>query len=38
LNRKLRLKTELLQHQENEFLTKMMAQSVLSPLSIEFNK
>ena len=38
LNRKLRLKTELLQHQENEFLTKMMAQSVLSPLSIEFIK
>ena len=38
LNRKLRLKTELLQHQENEFLTKMMAQSVLSPLSIELNK
>ncbi len=38
LNRKLRLKTELLQHQENEFITKMMAQSVLSPLSIELNK
>ena len=38
LNRKLRLKTELLQHQENEFLTKMMGKSVLSPLSIEFIK
>lgn len=38
LNRKLRLKTELLQYQENEFLTKMMAQSVLSPLSMEFIK
>ena len=38
LNKKLRLKTELLQYQENEFLTKMMAQSVLSPLSIEFIK
>ena len=37
-NKKLRLKTELLQYQENEFLTKMMAQSVLSPLSMEFIK
>lgn len=38
LNRKIRLKTELLQHQVNEFLTKMMGQSVLNPLSIEFIK
>ena len=38
LNRKLRLKTELLQYQENAFITSMMLQSILSPLSIEFIK
>lgn len=38
LNRKLRLKTELLQYQEKAFITSMMLQSILSPLSIEFIK